>query len=273
MAYPSSSGYYIVKLSTVEGCDVKDSVFITVNEMLVDAGEDTSICKGSSVVLGANPTAVTGSLYNWTPTNSLDNPTKANPIANPNSSTPYILNVSNILGCTNTDTVNITTIIYPNTDTTFNICKGFNLVLTSSNNNATYSWNTGSTTNQIVVTDAGYYFVDILTSEGCLITDSFFITVDDCNYFFYAPTSFTPNEDGVNDVFIPITNGVDSLYFTVFDRWGEKIFESNNFTPWDGTFKENKVMGGIYSWSAYYIGKGNFGGEEKSAVGIVNLIR
>ena len=77
----------------------------------------------------------------------------------------------------------------------------------------------------------------------------------------------------MNDVFIPITDGIDSLYFMVFNRWGEKIFESDDFTPWDGTFKENNVIGGVYSWSAYYIGKGDFGAEEKSAVGIVNLIR
>jgi gliding motility-associated-like protein len=273
IAYPINSGYYIANLSTIEGCDVKDSLFINVNEMLVNAGKDTSICKGTAVVLGANPTAAAGSLYNWSPTNSLDNPTKANPIATPNSNTSYIVNVSNLSGCTNTDTVNITTIIYPNTDTTFDICKGFNLVLKSSNDNATYSWSTASTANQIVVTDAGSYYVDILTDEGCLITDSFLVIVDDCQYFFYAPSSFTPNEDGVNDVFMPITDGVDSLYFMVFDRWGEKIFESDDFTPWDGTFKDNKVMNGVYSWSAYYVGKGNFGKEEKSAAGIITLIR
>ncbi|MEE2699749.1 MAG: gliding motility-associated C-terminal domain-containing protein [Bacteroidota bacterium] len=274
IVYPISSGYYVVELSTMEGCDVKDSLFITVNEMLVNAGEDSSICKGASVILGGNPSGGANAIYDWTPANSLDNPTNTNPIASPNSNTTYILNVSNLLGCINADTVNINTIIYPNTDTTFDICQGFNLVLISSNkNNATYSWSTGSTSNQIVVTDEGYYFVDILTTEGCLITDSFSVTVDNCEYFFYAPSSFTPNDDGVNDVFMPITDGVDSLHFMVFDRWGEKIFESNDFTPWNGTFKDNKVMAGVYSWTAYYVGKGFSGREEKSVVGMLTLIR
>ena len=58
-------------------------LFITVNEILVDAGLDTSICKGAAVVLGGNPTGAVSSLYNWIPANSLDNPTKANPIAIP----------------------------------------------------------------------------------------------------------------------------------------------------------------------------------------------
>jgi len=273
IVYPISTTYYIAKLSTIEGCDVKDSVLITVNNMLVDAGEDTTICKGASVILGGNFTPISGTIYSWTPTNSLDNPLKANPIATPNTNTDYILDVSNLLGCTSADTINIQTIIYSNTDTTFEICRGFNLVLNPSNDNATYLWNTGETTKQIVVNNMGFYAVDILTGEGCLITDSFSVTVEDCEHFFYAPNSFTPNNDGNNDAFIPITDGVDSLHFMVFNRWGEMLFESNDFTPWDGTYKDKEVMVGIYNWTAYYVGKGPFGREEKSAVGMITLIR
>jgi gliding motility-associated-like protein len=273
LAFPITSGYYIAKLSTIHGCNIKDSLLITVNPMLVDAGEDTSICKGASLILGGNIIITPGTIFNWTPTNSLDDASKARPIATPNISTEYILNVSNLLGCTNADTINIETIIYPNIDTSFEICHGFNLVLNPSNDNATYLWNTGENSKQIVVTDMGFYTVDMLTGEGCLITDSFLVTIENCEYFFYTPTSFTPNDDGTNDVFIPITDGVDSLHFMVFDRWGEKIFESDDFTPWDGTYNENAVISGIYSWKVYYVGKGTFGREEKSAVGIVTLIK
>ena len=273
IAYPSQDMFYLVNVNTLDGCDIKDSLLITVNPMLVDAGEDTSVCKGASLILGGNVTISPGTIFSWTPINSLDDASKARPIATPNINTEYILNVSNLLGCTNADSVNIETIIYPSIDTTFNICKGFNLILTPSNANATYTWSNGSSNNQIVVTDEGFYFVDILSNEGCIITDNFSVIVEDCEYFFYTPTSFTPNDDGTNDVFIPITDGVDSLHFIVFDRWGEKIFESDDFTPWDGTYNENTVMSGIYSWKVYYVGKGTFGREEKSAVGIVTLIR
>ena len=273
IAYPSQDMFYLVNVNTLDGCNIKDSLLITVNPMLVDAGEDTSVCKGASLILGGNATITPGTIFSWTPTNSLDDASKARPIATPNISTEYILNVSNLLGCTNADSVNIETIIYPSIDTTFNICKGFNLMLTPSNANATYTWSNGSSNNQIVVTDEGFYFVDILSNEGCIITDNFSVIVEDCEYFFYTPTSFTPNDDGTNDAFIPITDGVDSLHFMIFNRWGEKIFESDDFTPWDGTYNENAVMGGIYSWTAYYVGKGTFGREEKSAVGIVTLIR
>ncbi len=271
--YPIQNTNYWVNVNTIEGCELQDSILISVGKMLVDAGKDTTVCKGAAVVLGGNPSGAASTLYNWTPANSLDNHTKANPIATPNISTEYILNVSNLLGCTNADTINIETIIYPNTDTSFEICQGFNLVLNPSNSNASYSWSNGATANQIVVTDEGYYFVDILTGEGCVIKDSFSVKVENCEYFFYAPNSFTPNDDGDNDSFIPITEGVDSLHFMIFNRWGEKIFESNDFTPWNGTYKGNAVMGGVYSWTAYYVGKGTFGREEHSAVGIITLIR
>ena len=272
--YPTSTTLYIVKMSTIEGCDVTDSVMITVNEIIVDAGEDTAICKGASIILGGNPTAVAGSLFNWSPSNSLDDDGKANPIATPTDTTVYILNVSNLLGCSSTDTISIEVIIHPSTDTTFEICKGFNLSLNPSNENVTYLWNTGETTRQIVVTDAGYYFVNNLTNEGCLITDSFSVIVNDCELYFYVPTAFTPNnDDTLNNVFTPITEGLDSLYFAIFNRWGDKIFESDDFTPWDGTFQGSAVMEGVYAWIAHYVGKGYLGRNEKSAAGIITLIR
>jgi len=273
-AFPPTTETYIVQVTDNQNCKNFDTVVVNVNPTpFLDAGEDTTICKGASVILGGNSAPISGTMYSWTPTNSLDNPLKANPIATPNISIEYILNVSNLLGCKNADTVNIQTIIYQNTDTTFEICKGFNLVLNPSNDIATYLWNTGETSRQIVVTDMGFYAVDMLTGEGCLITDSFYVIVEDCEDFFFAPNSFTPNEDGDNDVFIPITDGVDSLHFMVFNRWGEMIFESDDFTPWDGTLRGSSVMEGTYAWSAYYVGKDAYGRKEKLAAGIIMLIR
>ncbi len=273
IVYPIETNYYLVESKTLEGCEVKDSVLIKVNEMFVDAGLDTSICKGSEITIGGIPSGITSSIFSWSPSNSLDDASKANPIAKPIINTAYILNISNVLGCNNSDTINIETIIYPATDTLFEICKDFNLKLQPSYKNSTYLWNTGANSQDIVVNNAGLYTVVMLTSDSCLITDSFQVTIRDCEFYFYTPNSFTPNNDGNNDIFAPITNGIDSLHFMIFNRWGEKIFESNDFTPWDGKFNGEDVVSGIYSWSAYYVGNGEFGIEEKSKVGLINLIR
>jgi len=274
-ASPIQTTNYIVIVNTLNGCESEDSITINVNDMIVDAGKDTTICR-SSIILGGYPTAVQGSDFEWikiTNEDTLIFSANGNPIVTPIITTRYIVNVSNVIGCTNSDTIHVEVLTFQNIDTTFKICKEFSLVLTASDTNSTYIWNTGETEKEIIVTDIGLYTVDILTKDGCLITDSFSIIFDDCEYFFYTPNAFTPNNDGNNDVFLPLSYDVEYLSFSIYNRWGELLFESNDFTPWDGTFKGNPVSSGLYIWKAIYNGKGIYGPEEKSDGGIITLIR
>ena len=71
---------------------------------------------------------------------------------------------------------------------------------------------------------------------GCIDTATQEIIIK-ADFIFYIPNTFTPNDDGINDVFIPLTLGVDveEYNFWVFDRWGDLIFHSNNpQVGWDG---------------------------------------
>jgi len=71
----------------------------------------------------------------------------------------------------------------------------------------------------------------------------------------YMPNVFTPNENNVNDFFMPIASFVnpDYYYFRIFDRWGNKIFETNNPTKgWDGKIKGHKVPTGTYVYTLKY---------------------
>jgi gliding motility-associated-like protein len=63
----------------------------------------------------------------------------------------------------------------------------------------------------------------------------------------FIPNAFTPNGDGVNDVFyIPEAN-LSSFQFTVFDRWGNQVYQTNNPNfRWDGQSKGRGVPTGIY---------------------------
>ena len=56
---------------------------------------------------------------------------------------------------------------------------------------------------------------------------------------FYVPTAFTPNGDGLNDIFRPTAVGIASMeYFRVFNRYGELVYETSDITKgWDGTYK------------------------------------
>jgi len=78
--------------------------------------------------------------------------------------------------------------------------------------------------------------------------DSINIIVKDCAQLFYFPNSFTPNGDGLNDVFkIETDNEFSVLKLIVFDRWGELLFESIDINKgWDGTYKGKEALFGIY---------------------------
>ena len=65
----------------------------------------------------------------------------------------------------------------------------------------------------------------------------------------FVPNSFTPNNDGLNDVFLPKIRGIVNYSLTIYDRWGEQIFKSNNLLHgWDGSYKGNICKSEVYNW-------------------------
>jgi gliding motility-associated-like protein len=73
-------------------------------------------------------------------------------------------------------------------------------------------------------------------------------------FLYYVPNTFSPNNDNLNEVFIPVLNGYDptDYYFAIYDRWGILVFETNDSTKgWNGTFKGNGsyyVQDDAYVW-------------------------
>ena len=92
----------------------------------------------------------------------------------------------------------------------------------------------------------------VTSSNGCTDAVSLIITVKD-NKIIYVPNTFTPDGDEFNNVFAPvITAGYDTqnYSFTIFDRWGETVFESHDVNKgWDGTYLGKLVQAGIYTWT------------------------
>jgi len=75
-------------------------------------------------------------------------------------------------------------------------------------------------------------------------------------YAFYVPNSFTPNADGINDMFQPMGRVIDleSYDLQIFDRWGESIYASKDPTEgWDGSIGGRTVPEGVYVYRAYAI--------------------
>jgi gliding motility-associated-like protein len=150
-----------------------------------------------------------------------------------------------------------------------NLCTGQSITL----NPGTYSnylWQDNSTNATYTVTSAGTYFVTVTNATGCSGRDTVVVKTDCSGVYF--PTSFTPNGDSRNDGFGPLgnTNALSNYTFSVYNRYGQRIFSSNNPTEkWDGSFKGGKFNTGTFVWMAAF----ELNGLPGSRKGTVTLIR
>lgn len=174
-------------------------------------------------------------------------------------------------GCDSTHTLNLTILpdinSVPYMDTI--LCTGDAIILSPGIFDS-YLWQDGSAKNNFVVTRGGTYFVRV--SDKCgIATRTTVINERVCNIMF--PNAFTPNRDGVNDVFNVLNAYNLSQYrVIIFDRWGQKVFQSNGLQKgWDGLIKGLPAPVGIYAWICDYKKAGATGIEHLK--GTVTLLR
>lgn len=148
------------------------------------------------------------------------------------------------------------------------ICPGEILTLNVNQPNATYLWQDNSTSSIFNITQQGTYWVKITTIGGCTLTDSLIITASHCEVVLNIPNIFTPNNDGVNDIFTPIKNvGIISINTHIYNRWGVQIFDSNSLSiDWSG----DNISAGTYFWIIDYT---DFKGCQSTKKGLLTLIR
>jgi gliding motility-associated-like protein len=120
--------------------------------------------------------------------------------------------------------------------------------------------------------DAGVGIHEITYSfpQNCNESDSINIEIG-CELMLYTPNSFTPNGDGVNDIFK--IDGINVIEFeiSIFNRWGEKMFFSSNIdNSWNGMKNSKLVQEGIYSFQIQVLGKDGIFSKNS---GTVNLMR
>ena len=123
--------------------------------------------------------------------------------------------------------------------------------------------------------DPGTYNVCLTatSSAGCDSTVCYDVIIND-EFLFYIPNSFTPNGDGLNDVFLPKVRGHDPLRYEllIFNRWGELIFTSSfPNIGWDGFYRGTLSQTDAYVWKIRV--KDQVNGEQKEYIGHVTLLR
>ncbi len=112
----------------------------------------------------------------------------------------------------------------------------------------------------------------ITDNHGCIDTITKLVTITG-EYGIYIPNAFTPDYDLKNDWFGPQGFGIspESYHFMIFDRWGEKMFDTNVlFAPWDGFYKGTRVQEGVYVWKLFFKDINN---KKHELIGHVTIIQ
>ena len=156
------------------------------------------------------------------------------------------------------------------------VCEGQNVTLldeASAFPGATYIWQDGTIEKSIVATETGTYEVQVSNLCGTVV-DQVFIEFQDCGNV-YIPTSFTPNGDGKNEVFLPLTAQEFKEYgFWVYDRWGALLFKTNQpNVGWNGTVDGRLMSPGLYVWRVSYVSSFNEFGARIEKTGEFTLLK
>jgi len=190
-ASPIITTAYELTVTDGNGCTDKDSVTLTVNNLpIIDAGNDTTICIGSSITIGGSPTGPSGSIFGWSPADSLNNTTIANPIANPSVTTTYTIVVTDTNGCTNTDSITITVNNLPFVDAgnDTSICGGQSVTIggnPTGPGGSAFNWSPAATLNNpsianpiaTPIVSPATYTVVVTDVNGCSDSDSVTVTL------------------------------------------------------------------------------------------------
>lgn len=262
LATPANETNYIVTGTSVNGCSNRDSIKVSVKypfQMLNSPGD--TLCVGESLRL----TASGAHTYSWTPATGLNNPAAASPVASPTRTTTYTVVGTDDRNCF-TDTAFIPLIVYniptveAGIDKTINVGQTIDLVPVISSDVIDAKWTpTGAIFRNIFpgITvkprETTTYRVTVNNQGGCTATDQLVVNVICNGANIFIPNTFSPNADGMNDLFYPRGNGVFSIKnLKVYTRWGEVVFEKSNFQAndtnfgWDGTFKGRSLNPDVF---------------------------
>jgi gliding motility-associated-like protein len=284
----SQSGIYNVQLiaSTVNGC--KDtSTFVVNNTSAFAVSLGTSICQNSSTNLLASG----GFQYQWLPSSGLNNTTIANPIATPSVTTTYTVFITGVNAIGDTCTAALTTSVqvfsaanFPlvataDRDTLF---QGESTILHAiTDTTLDITWSPANTLSSATAFNpvaapsvTTTYTLTLIDTSGCSksVTYTVYVISKICNgETVFVPNTFTPNSDGRNDVLYVRSNTVTNLYFAVYDRWGELMFETTDLKKgWDGTFNGKACNPAVFAW---YLKAKCANNEDIKLKGNVTLIR
>lgn len=257
-------------------CKEFETAFIKVNfgdTTKFDAfPKDTTICMGDTITL----TGVGGDFYSWSPTHHISSTT--DPVVSVHAASPvrYSVLISDIYGCSATRYCNVNTYPAMNLDAGDNeLIKYGESIMLQASGALSYWWEPNSSLSSQIIANpvakpqvTSTYYVYGTSMEGCKAKDS--VTVEVTNAM--VPNAFSPNYDGLNDVFrVKIMNdNVKLKALRVYNRWGQELFYSADMNiGWTGNYRGKPCDNGTY----FYLIEYSIGEKLYTERGDLTLIR
>ncbi len=266
-----TASLYVTETVTTTSCEkISDTITININPSPVFSAfpGNGAICFGDSTMV-----TLTGTdLYTWIPDTGLYPVNDSSWLLMPSQTTAYkIIGTNAGSGCS--DSIFYSLEVKPNPvvdlgDDRF-LWADASLFLNAGNGFDYYFWSTGDVDSVLQVFNPGDYWVEV-GLNGCYAIDSLFVTLP--LQRIPIPNAFTPNQDGINDVFNIVSKNynlinINDFSLQIFNRWGQLIFETNDPTlGWDGTCKNELCKQGTYVYIISYV-------EMKSEFPVSNLKR
>jgi gliding motility-associated-like protein len=234
----TQTGFYWCD-ATLNGCTYRDSIFLLFKPLpQVQLGPDTTICEDVQYPLNVvNPAAS----YLWQDGKTTPDYTVSQP------GTYHVKVTMN--GCSASDTVEVKYNLKPrvNLGPDLSYCPGMQITLKPELQYVqSLIWQNGSTAPVYIATQSGLYYITATNYCGSK-SDSVVVAKGVCKL--YLPSAFTPNGDGVNDVFkAQYGDGITEFEMSIYNRWGQRVFYSTDkHKGWDG-FVNGKLQAGVYIW-------------------------
>ncbi|MCB0396765.1 MAG: PKD domain-containing protein [Flavobacteriales bacterium] len=279
----NTPGSYDIMLSIFDnttGC--RDTIIKTVNaynEPITTITPSGTLCAGDSLQL----LSTGGGTYMWSPSTWLSDTTIANPWTKPQGPIQYIVVVTDTNGCVGSDTVSLGVQNKPNLnlpgDTTIIIGEVIDNMDGYAGSGFNYRWTpphglscTDCPFPEAIPLSSTCYKLTVTDPNNCfLAVDSMCIDVD-VKFSMDVPKAFTPNGDGVNDVIYVRGWGIqDLLEFTIYNRWGEVVFQTSDVKEgWDGFYKGKLQNIETYAYTA---SAKLYNGEIRTKKGYIALLR
>lgn len=243
----SESGSYSVLATSSQGCTANsaptDVLFLPALEIELQSSE-SSPCEGETVSLFVVGTFAS---YDWsngqsTPTVSIDN------------GELYSVTVTDAIGCEGSAEIAVEYIPLPQINAGEDVlsnCVAGALLEATGEGSITWEENEtlydGSLPIVLVNPERTSTFTAVAELNGCINTDEVTVIVD-CNSLF-IPNAFSPNEDGINDIFQVRGTGIYEFELRIFDRWGNLVFQTNDPSDvWTGGIDGYYVPNGVYTY-------------------------